>query len=73
MGMSICGAPASWGVDDPKNPYLPSWKKVLSEASQAGYRAIELGPYGFMPIDADEVSEELKKKRTRDRGRHHLS
>lgn len=61
MSMNICGAPASWGVDDPQNPYLPPWQRVLSEASQAGYRAIELGPYGYLPIDADVVSEELKK------------
>lgn len=61
MAMNICGAPASWGIEDVNNPYLPSWQKVLSEASQAGYRAIELGPYGYLPIDADVVSEELKK------------
>ncbi len=61
MTMNICGAPASWGVDDPKNPYLPPWTRVLSEARQAGYRAIELGPYGYLPIDAEVVSEELKK------------
>lgn len=61
MSMNICGAPASWGVDDPKNPYLPKWQKVLAEAHQAGYRAIELGPYGYLPIDADIVSAELKK------------
>ena len=61
MSMSICGAPAIWGVDDPKNPYLPPWRKVLSEASEAGYRAIELGPYGYLPIDVDIVSEELEK------------
>ena len=42
MAMQICGAPASWGVDDPKNPYLPPWQKVLKEAHEAGYRAIEL-------------------------------
>lgn len=61
MSMNICGAPCCWGVDDPKNPYLPPWKRVLSEASQAGYRAIELGPYGYLPIDVDAVSEELEK------------
>lgn len=61
MTMNICGAPCCWGVDDPKNPYLPPWQRVLSEASQAGYRAIELGPYGYLPIDVDVVSEELNK------------
>jgi len=59
MEMSICGAPCCWGVDDPKNPYLPPWRRVLKEAGLAGYRAIELGPYGYLPIDAEAVSAEL--------------
>ena len=61
MSMNICGAPCCWGVDDPKNPYLPPWQRVLKEAAQAGYRAIELGPYGYLPIDVEVVSAELKK------------
>lgn len=59
MEMSICGAPCCWGVDDPKNPYLPPWRRVLKEAGLAGYRAIELGPYGYLPIDAEAVSAEM--------------
>lgn len=61
MSMNICGAPSCWGVDDPKNPYLPPWTRVLSEASQAGYRAIELGPWGYIPNDVDTVAAELEK------------
>lgn len=61
MSMNICGAPSCWGVDDPKNPYLPPWQRVLSEASQAGYRAIELGPWGYIPNDVDTVAAELEK------------
>ncbi len=61
MTIQICGAPCCWGVDDPKNPYLPPWQRVLKEAGLAGYRAIELGPYGYLPIDATIVSEELEK------------
>lgn len=61
MSMNICGAPCCWGVDDPKNPYLPPWRRVLKEASLAGYRAIELGPYGYLPADVDIVSAELEK------------
>lgn len=61
MSMNICGAPASWGVDDPSNPYLPPWQTVLAQAHETGYRAIELGPYGYLPIDAEVVSAELKK------------
>ena len=61
MSMNICGAPCCWGVDDVKNHYLPPWQRVLKEAREAGYRAIELGPYGYLPINVEEVSAELKK------------
>lgn len=61
MAIHITGAPCCWGVDDVKNPYLPPWKKVLEEAGLAGFSAIELGPYGFLPLDIDVVSEELRK------------
>lgn len=61
MSIQICGAPCCWGVDDPKNPYLPPWTRVLEEAGKAGYSAIELGPYGYLPIDAQLVADELKK------------
>lgn len=61
MSIQICGAPCCWGVDDPKNPYLPPWTRVLEEAGKAGYSAIELGPYGYLPIDAQLVADDLKK------------
>mgnify|MGYP004529548057 CR=1 FL=1 len=61
MSMNICGAPCCWGVDDVKNPYLPPWQRVLKEAGEAGYRAIELGPYGYLPINVETVSAELEK------------
>lgn len=63
MSIHITGAPCCWGVDDVKNPYLPPWQKVLYEAGQAGYSAIELGPYGYLPLDIDIVSAELKKNK----------
>ncbi len=59
MTINISNAPCSWGVDDPKNPYLPSWKKVLSEANTAGYKSIELGPWTFLPTDPDELTKAL--------------
>ena len=61
MGIKIAGGPCCWGVDDPKNPHLPSWQRVLSEAAQAGYKGVELGPYGYIPMDTGAVREELEK------------
>lgn len=59
MSIKISTAPCCWGVDDPNNPHLPKWTLVLSEAHQAGYKGIELGPYGYLPIDIQQVSAEL--------------
>ncbi|MDW8848247.1 TIM barrel protein [Erwinia sp. MMLR14_017] len=56
---SIANAPCSWGVDDPKNPFLPPWQKVLSEAQQAGYPGIELGPWGYLPTDPAALKQAL--------------
>ncbi|WP_109511560.1 sugar phosphate isomerase/epimerase family protein [Pseudomonas ovata] len=60
MTLHICTAPCCWGVDDPKNPHLPPWQQVLDEAAQAGYRGIELGPYGYLPLDAAQVGTVLQ-------------
>lgn len=61
MSIHISCAPCCWGVDDPKNPYLPKWQMVLDEASQAGFKGIELGPYGYLPLDVPLVSGQLDK------------
>ncbi|MDQ2567068.1 AP endonuclease, partial [Klebsiella michiganensis] len=62
MTIHIANAPCSWGVDDPKNPYLPPWSKVLEEAATAGYKSIELGPWSYLPTRADELSAALNKQ-----------
>ncbi|MDO7900052.1 TIM barrel protein [Pseudomonas citrulli] len=55
MTIHICTAPCCWGVDDVSNPFLPPWRQVLGEAAEAGYRGIELGPYGYLPLDAETI------------------
>lgn len=59
MTFHIANAPCSWGVDDPANPWLPPWQKVLTEAALAGYPSIELGPWGYLPADAAELTRQL--------------
>ena len=61
MTIHIANAPCSWGVDDPKNPHLPPYEKVLKEAAQAGYPAIELGPWGYLPTDPARLTQELNQ------------
>ena len=62
MSIRITGAPCSWGVDDVRNPFLPPWQRVLDEAAQAGYRGLELGPYGYLPLDLGVVAEALGRR-----------
>jgi inosose dehydratase len=62
MSIQITGAPCCWGVDNVKNPHLPPWERVLDEAAQAGYKGLELGPYGYLPLDPKIVGEALNKR-----------
>lgn len=60
--ITITTAPCCWGVDDVKNPHLPAWEKVLDEAQAAGFGGLELGPYGYLPLDLLRVSNALDKR-----------
>lgn len=62
MSFKIASAPCCWGVEDANNPNNPPWQKVLDEASVAGYKGIELGPFGYLPQDAKILYEELSKR-----------
>lgn len=57
--ITITTAPCCWGVDDVKNPHLPHWEKVLNETKAAGFGGLELGPYGYLPLDLERVSQAL--------------
>jgi len=59
--ITITCAPCCWGVDDVNNPHLPAWQTVLQEASEAGFGGLELGPYGYLPLTIETVSEALNK------------
>lgn len=61
MSLHIANAPCSWGVDDPKNPNLPPYEKVLKEASLAGYKSIEMGPWTYLPTDPEKLTAELHR------------
>lgn len=60
--ITIACAPCCWGVDDVSNPHLPHWEKVLNEAALAGFGGLELGPYGYMPLDVPTMSDALDNR-----------
>ncbi|WP_298282385.1 TIM barrel protein [Acidocella sp.] len=60
--ITMTTAPCCWGVDDVRNPHLPAWERVLDEAAAAGFAGVELGPYGYLPLDVARVSEALARR-----------
>uniref|UniRef100_UPI003101A70B sugar phosphate isomerase/epimerase family protein n=1 Tax=Neorhizobium sp. EC2-8 TaxID=3129230 RepID=UPI003101A70B len=60
--ITITTAPCCWGVDDVNNPHLPAWEKVLDEAQEAGFGGLELGPYGYLPLDLRQISAALVQR-----------
>ena len=58
----LAGAPITWGVCE-----VPGWghqmaaERVLSEAAAVGLRAMELGPPGYLGVDAAEAAAALRR------------
>ncbi|MCP4208256.1 MAG: TIM barrel protein [Shimia sp.] len=59
MSIRIGNAPCSWGVEFAEDDRNPTWKTVLKQCAEAGYKGIELGPVGFMPEDPVVLGEAL--------------
>jgi inosose dehydratase len=57
--LTIGTAPDSWGVWFPSDPEQLPASTFLREVVEAGYEAIELGPYGYLPSDATQLKEAL--------------
>lgn len=55
-------APDSWGVWFPDDPRQVPWQRFLDEVVEAGYGWIELGPYGYLPTDAEQLRDELGRR-----------
>jgi inosose dehydratase len=61
-GLRIGSAPDSWGVWFPDHPRQIPWDRFLDEVAKAGYHWIELGPYGYLPTDPEQLKDELAKR-----------
>jgi inosose dehydratase len=58
-------APDSWGVWFPDDPAQVPWDRFLDEVVTAGYSWIELGPYGYLPTDPAQLTDELGRRELR--------
>lgn len=62
QSVALACAPCCWGVDDVTNSNLPPWEAVLDGAQKAGFCGLELGPYGYMPLDTGRVTAALQAR-----------
>lgn len=60
--MLIGNAPCSWGITYPTGNEF-TWQRYLDEVAAAGYRGTELGPFGFLPKEAEVLRDELGRRR----------
>ncbi len=63
MPIRMATAPVSWGVMEVEGwARQQTYGEVLDEMVKAGYSGTELGPYGFLPTDSEELKRELGKR-----------
>ncbi|MBZ4319348.1 sugar phosphate isomerase/epimerase family protein [Streptomyces huiliensis] len=58
----VGSAPDSWGVWFADDPAQVPWRRFLDEVADAGYRWIELGPYGYLPTDPARLRDETARR-----------
>lgn len=55
----VGSAPDSWGVWFANDPNQVPWQQFLDEVQEAGYHWIELGPFGYLPTDPNQLADVL--------------
>src|SRR5690625_7771421 len=61
--MKIANAPCSWGVlEFGMEGEIAGYETVLDEIRLTGYSGTELGDWGFMPVDPEQLHKELGKR-----------
>lgn len=58
----IGNAPCSWGVIENIAGERDQYARVLDEIQQTGYSGTELGDWGFMPTDPEQLADELSRR-----------
>jgi inosose dehydratase len=63
MSIKVGNAPVSWGIMEAagwgkQNPY----SQLLDEITEAGYAGTELGPYGYLPTEPNQLTSELSAR-----------
>ncbi|MFA6401345.1 MAG: sugar phosphate isomerase/epimerase [Salinivirgaceae bacterium] len=61
--IKIANAPCSWGIlEFDLQGEAAGFEQVLNEMKETGYEGTELGDWGFMPTNPNELKKELQKR-----------
>jgi inosose dehydratase len=60
--LRLGSCPDSWGVWFADDPAQTPWHRFLDELAEAGYRWLELGPYGYLPTDPARLRDEVDRR-----------
>ena len=60
--LRLGSCPDSWGVWFADDPTQTPWHRFLDELAEAGYRWLELGPYGYLPTDPARLRDEVERR-----------
>jgi inosose dehydratase len=60
--LPLGSCPDSWGVWFADDPRQTPWQRFLDELADVGYEWLELGPYGYLPTDPGQLTEELGRR-----------
>jgi inosose dehydratase len=60
--LRLGSCPDSWGVWFADDPAQTPWPRFLDELAEAGYRWLELGPYGYLPTDPGRLGDEVGRR-----------
>ena len=60
--LMLGSCPDSWGVWFADDPLQTPWTRFLDEVAEVGYQWLELGPFGYLPTDQRQLTEELGRR-----------
>jgi inosose dehydratase len=60
--ITIGSAPDSWGIWYADDPHQTPVSRFLDEVAEAGYEWIEIGAYGYLPTDPEQLRAQLYER-----------
>lgn len=60
--IQVANAPCSWGIIENTPGSREGYARFLDELKETGYVGTELGDWGFMPTNPNQLSQEMQKR-----------